>query len=85
MGVIRETITAATLSAAIDGLLALAYLAILVRLDAGLGVLAVVCASAEVALLGSSWRSLVELSAEMTDREAQSYGYLARCCSASGR
>jgi ABC-type bacteriocin/lantibiotic exporter with double-glycine peptidase domain len=78
MGVIRETITTTTLSAAIDGLLALAYLAILVRLDAGLGGLAAICVTAEVVLLVASWRPLVELSAEMTDREAKSQGYLAQ-------
>jgi ABC-type bacteriocin/lantibiotic exporter with double-glycine peptidase domain len=78
MGVIRETITTSTLSAAIDGLLALAYLGILFRLDAGLGTLAAVCVAAEVVLLVSSWRPLVELSADMADREGKSQGYLAQ-------
>ena len=78
MGVIRETVTTATLSAAVDGFLALAYLAVLVRLDASLGVLAAACVLGEVAVLASSWRSLAEHSAEMTDREARSQGYLAQ-------
>jgi ABC-type bacteriocin/lantibiotic exporter with double-glycine peptidase domain len=78
MGVIRETVTTATLSAAVDGLLALTYLAVLVRLDTSLGLLATVCVLAEVAVLTSSWRSLAEHSAELTDREARSQGYLAQ-------
>jgi ABC-type bacteriocin/lantibiotic exporter with double-glycine peptidase domain len=76
MGVIRETVTTATLSAAVDGFLALTYLAVLVRLDAALGVLAAACVLGEVAVLAFSWRSLAERSAEMIDREARAQGYL---------